>query len=148
MLKPSGTIATTHPYVPIDDVENFERWKWLFSLAREVFPPNFEPPSFWVAPNRLNSPERIESALRESGYENISVTKEETTMYFIDEEDWWKWEWSQGSRFWVEGMSPEALEKFKTVSFEHLKAMKGPKGIPMLMGALLTTANALVIHEK
>ena len=142
ILKPGGTIATTHPYVPTDDVENFERWKWLFSLAREVFPPDFEPPSFWVAPNRLNSPERIEAALRESGFENISVTEEETTMYFADEEDWWKWEWSQGSRFWVEGMSPESLEKFKTVSFENLKAMKGSEGIPMLIGALIATANA------
>jgi O-methyltransferase/aklanonic acid methyltransferase len=148
MLKPGGNIATTHPYVPIDDVENFERWKWLFELTKEVFPPDFEPPSFWVAPNRLNSPERIEAALREAGFENISVTKEETIMYFTDEEDWWQWEWSQGSRFWVEGMSPQALETFKAVSFENLKAMKGPKGIPMLCGALLSIANAPVNHEK
>ena len=62
--------------------------------------------------------------------------------FFEGEEDWWKWEWSQGSRFWVEGMSPEALEKFRRISFENLSAMKGPKGIPMLMGALLASAHA------
>ena len=142
MLKPGGTIATTHPYVPIDNAENFERWKWLFELTKEVFPPDFEPPASWVAPTRLNSPERIEAALREAGFVNIRTFAEEAAMYFADEEDWWSWEWSQGSRFWVEGMSPEGLETYKTVSFEKLKAMKGSKGIPMLDGALFAIANA------
>jgi len=141
MLKPGGQLATAHPYVPTDDKENFEKWKWLFELTREVFPPDFEPPASWVAPNRLNKPELIEAELREAGFDEVMVTPEESVMYFADEEDWWQWEWSQGSRFWVEGMSPEGLEKFKTVSFQKLKEMKGPKGIPMLDGALLVTAN-------
>jgi ubiquinone/menaquinone biosynthesis C-methylase UbiE len=147
MLKPGGYIATSHPYVPIHDVENFERWKWLFELTREVFPENFEPPASWVAPNRLNTPERIEGALRKAGFEAISITKEETTMYFADEYDWWDWEWSQGSRFWVEGMSPEGLERFKTDSFESLRGMKTPKGIPILDGALLAIAKAPIERE-
>jgi len=137
MLKPGGTIASTHSYVPTHDTGNFERWKWLFELTREVSPPDFEPPASWVAPNRLNSPDRIEAALREAGFVDIVVNVEETTMYFADEDDWWGWEWSQGSRFWVEGMSPEGLAKFKEVSFEKLREMKGPEGIPMLYGALL-----------
>ena len=141
ILKPGGTIATLHPYVPTNNEENFEKWKWLFELTREVFPPDFEPPASWVAPNRLNKPELIEAALRESGFGNISITAAETTMYFKDENDWWDWEWSQGSRFWVEGMSPEGLEKFKAVSFENLKAMKTPQGIPILIAALMAVAS-------
>jgi hypothetical protein len=39
-------------------------------------------------------------------------------------------------------MSPEALAKFKAVSFEKLKAMKGPNGIPILDGALFAIAKA------
>lgn len=148
ILKPGGYIATTHPYVPTHNTENFERWKWLFELTREVFPANFEPPASWVAPNHLNSPELLETALRDSGFENISVTKAETTMYFADENDWWNWEWSQGSRFWVEGMSPEGLAKFKATSFEKLKAMKTSEGIPILLGALLSIANAPVGNEN
>ena len=50
--------------------------------------------------------------------------------------DWWDWEWSQGSRFWLEGMSAEGLERFKRESFEHLAAMKTAKGIAMRDGAL------------
>jgi ubiquinone/menaquinone biosynthesis C-methylase UbiE len=140
MLKPGGYFASTHFYVPTHDAENFERWKWLFTLTREVFPADFEPPACWVAPNRLNRPELIESALRDAGFENISITPEETTLYFADENDWWTWEWSQGSRFWLEGMSPEGLAKFKAVAFEKLVAMKDSKGIPILVGALLAIA--------
>lgn len=142
MLKPGGAIATSHPYVPTNNTENFERWKWLFELTKEVFPPEFKPPASWISPNCLNSPERINAALQTAGFINITTVEEEATMYFSDEEDWWQWEWSQGSRFWVEGMSPEGLEKFKTASFEKLKAMKGPKGIPMLAGALFAIAYA------
>ncbi len=142
MLKPGGVFATTHPYVPTHDTANFERWKWLFQLTKDVFPPDFEPPASWVAPNRLNSPERIESALREAGFDETDIESVESVMYFKDEEDWWQWEWSQGSRFWVEGMSPDGLEKFKRVSFENLKKMKTPQGIPMLDGALLSIARA------
>lgn len=148
MLKPGGKIATTHPYVPTHDIENFERWKWLFELTREVFPTDFQPPASWIAPNRLNSPDLIETALREAGFKNISVTKEETTLYFANENDWWDWEWSQGSRFWVEGMSPEGLAKFKAVAFEKLKAMKGPRGIPLLNGALLAIGNSPVNQSR
>jgi len=142
MLRPGGTIATTHPYVPTHDSENMRRWEWLFELTKEVFPEDFRPPASWVAPNRLNSPERIEGTLSDSGFVDISVTREEALMYFVDEYDWWDWEWSQGSRFWVEGMSPEGLERFKEVSFTHLRAMKGPKGIPILDGALFAIAKA------
>ncbi|MHB1340004.1 MAG: class I SAM-dependent methyltransferase [Bellilinea sp.] len=148
MLMPGGWFATIHPYVPTHDQQNFERWEWLFDLTREVFPADFEPPASWVAPNRLNKPELIESALSESGFENISITEAENTMYFVDESDWWNWEWSQGSRFWVEGMSPEGRAKFKDVAFEKLKAMKTPKGIPILTGALLAIANAPLSNEN
>ncbi len=140
ILKPGGIIATSHPYVPIHDKENFARWKWLFELTKEVFPPGFEPPPSWVAPNKLNKPENIKAALEEAGFEEIITFNEESTMYFADEEDWWAWEWSQASRFWVEGMSAEGLVKFKQVAFENLKKMKGPHGIPILDGALFSIA--------
>lgn len=145
ILKPGGAIATTHPYVPTHDKENFERWKWLFELTREVFPPDFVPPKSWVAPNRLNRPERIEAALQKAGFCDISVTSQEQIMYFADEEDWWLWEWSQGSRFWVEGMSPEGLAKFKSVAFENLQTMKGPQGIPVRDGALFAIARSPLV---
>ena len=140
ILKPGGILATSHPYVPIHDKENFERWKWLFELTREVFPVDFQPPSFWIAPNRLNRPELIKTAYCSTGFEIISISHEEATLYFKDEDDWWDWEWSQGSRFWVEGMTKESQMKFKTTAFEKLKQMKTTNGIPMLEGALFATA--------
>ncbi len=142
MLKPGGSIAIVGPYVPTDDHENMERWQWLFQLTREVFPPNFEPPSFWTAPNRLNTSELVTTALREAGFDDITAWREEKVMYFVDEEDWWAWEWSQGSRFWLEGMSPDGLAKFKAASFEKLCQIKVAEGIPMRMGAQFAIGKA------
>jgi hypothetical protein len=57
-----------------------------------------------------------------------------------DEVDWGAWEWSQGSRCWLEGMSAEGLASFKAASYAKLRAMKDPNGIPIRCGALLAIA--------
>jgi SAM-dependent methyltransferase len=142
ILRPGGRLAIMESYVPTEDRENMERWQWLFELTREVYPPDFVPPAYWTAPNRLNRPELIEAALHEAGFDKISVTSEETVMHFANEEEWWAWEWSQASRFWLEGMSPAGLAKFKAAAFERLCSMKSPQGIPMRWGALFAVAEA------
>ena len=74
-------------------------------------------------------------ALQAAGFVEISTWREEKILYFADEDDWWAWEWSQASRFWLEGMTPEGLARFKAGSYEHLRQMKTPQGIPMRWGA-------------
>jgi ubiquinone/menaquinone biosynthesis C-methylase UbiE len=143
LLKSGGTFAAVVPYVPIDNSQDMERWQWLSQLTRAVFSAAFKPPAAWVAANRLNNPELITAALQDAGFEQISAWREEKEMYFLDEEDWWAWEWSQASRFWLEGMSPEGLAKFKTGAFENLQRIKTPQGIPTLWGALFCVGKAL-----
>lgn len=133
-LKPQGCFAAIIPFVPLG--ENLARWLWLFELTKAVFPPGFVPPPAWVAPNRLTKPEITKAVLEDAGFISVTSEQHEATLYFKDEDDWWAWEWSQGSRFWVEGMSPEGRERFKRESFEHLRQMKTPEGIPTLDGAM------------
>lgn len=135
MLKPDGVFAAITPFVPRD--QNLERWMWLFKLTRDVFPEGFVPPAAWIAPNKISTPELISGALTDAGFQNVQTESHTATLYFKDENDWWDWEWSQGSRFWLEGMSPEALERFKRESFEHLRAMQTADGIPSTMGVVL-----------
>jgi len=66
----------------------------------------------------------------------VWAEQHDATLYFANADDWWQWEWSQGSRFWLEGMSPEGLERFERESRENLAKMQTPQGIPMLDGAL------------
>ncbi len=136
LLKPGGTFAAVQTYNPIDDAENFARWSWLFDLTKAVFPPDFTPPTAWVAPRRLSKPEQNHAAFTQAGFVDVRTEAHAATFYFRDADDWWQWEWSQGSRFWVEGMSPEGLARFERESFEHLRTMQTPQGIPMLDGAL------------
>lgn len=140
LLKPGGDLGVVGPYIPTNHQENLARWAWLFQLTREVFPPDFVPPAAWTAPNRLSTPEAMTSALQNAGFENIRISREEKMMFFVDENDWWDWEWSQASRFWLEGMSPAGLAHFKQAAFEKLGQIKTPEGIPMLWGAQYATA--------
>lgn len=135
MLKPDGVFAAITPFVPRD--ENLERWQWLFKLTRDVFPKGFVPPAAWIAPNKISTPELIGAVLADAGFKDIHTEPHTATLYFKDETDWWDWEWSQGSRFWLEGMSPEGLERFKRESFEHLREMQTAEGIPSTMGVVL-----------
>lgn len=74
--------------------------------------------------------------LENAGFVDVETEAYEAMFYFRDEHDWWAWEWSQASRFWVEAMSPEGLARFKSESFEHLRRMQTPRGIPTLQGML------------
>ncbi len=134
MLKPGGVFAAILPHTPVD--AHLERWRWLFDLTKAVFPADFVPPAAWIAPRRLSSPELAAAALTEAGFTSIQIEQHSAILYFRDEQDWWDWEWSQGSRFWLEGMSAEGLARFQREAFEHLRAMKTPQGIPMRDGAL------------
>lgn len=133
-LKKGGVFASSHPYIP--PTEHQGQWKWLFALTTAVFPSDFKPPAAWISPNRLSTTEKAETALQKAGFTDIHSQTHTETFYFRDEADWWDFEWSQGSRFWVEGMSPEGLARFKRESFENLAQMKTPQGIPFLDGAL------------
>jgi ubiquinone/menaquinone biosynthesis C-methylase UbiE len=135
LLKTGGLFAASLPFNPTDK-EEFARWQWLFDLTKAVFPADFTPPPAWIMPRRLSKPELAEAALTQAGFTEVRTERHDATLYFRDENDWWEWEWSQGSRFWVEGMSPEGLERFKRESMEHLRAMQTPQGIPMIDGML------------
>ena len=135
LLKPGGVFAASIPQTPRRD-EELARWQWLFDLTRAVFPPDFTPPTAWIAPRRLSTPELAEAALMQAGFTEVRTEQHKATLYFRDEDDWWEWEWSQESRFWLEGMSPDGLERFERESREHLRQMQTPQGIPMLDGAL------------
>ncbi|HVU10581.1 MAG TPA: class I SAM-dependent methyltransferase, partial [Phototrophicaceae bacterium] len=102
LLKPGGVFAASIPNQPGEDTA---RWMWLFDLTKAVFPPDFQPPAAWIAPRRLRTPQLAEAALTEAGFARVWTELHTATLYFRDADDWWDWEWSQGSRFWVEGMS-------------------------------------------
>ncbi len=133
MLKLGGVFAAIIPSPPKDDIP---RWQWLFDLTKAVFPAGFVPPASWIAPRKLSSLELATGAFEQAGFTRVHTEHITATLYFRDEQDWWDWEWSQGSRFWLEGMSAEGLDRFKRESFDHLRAMKTAEGIAMRDGAL------------
>lgn len=138
LLKPSGIFGAIQPTQA--DAEENQRWSWLFKLTKTCFPPGFQPPLAWRSPNQLNHRERLELVLRGAGFTDIEFLDSAVTLYWKDEDDWWQWEWSQGSRFWLEGMTPDMLKRFKYESFRHLEQMKAANGISHTFTALYVQA--------
>jgi O-methyltransferase / aklanonic acid methyltransferase len=48
-------------------------------------------------------------ALRHAGFSDISATEEPYPLIFSDEEEWWAWMWSHGSRSLLEAVPDEKL---------------------------------------
>jgi O-methyltransferase/aklanonic acid methyltransferase len=140
LIKPGGVMAASFPTGTVNPGPELERWGWLFKLTKDVFPPDFTPPPAWIAPRRLNKPDKVRAVFAQAGFVDLEIEQHEADLYFRDEADWWAWEWSQGSRFWVEGMRPEARDRFQREAFEHLNAMKEPGGIRMRDAAMFVIA--------
>jgi ubiquinone/menaquinone biosynthesis C-methylase UbiE len=139
LLKPGGTLAVSVNHSAADPQE-YDRWKWLFPLLRQVMGPGFRPPPACIAPLRLGTPERLEAALEQAGFVDIRLAATQATFYFADEHDWWQHELSQGSRLWSDGMSAAARKRYKQQAFEHLREMKEEAGIRVVDGAMLAYA--------
>lgn len=139
VLRPGGTLVVSVNH-SLSDPDEYERWKWLFPLLREVMGPGFRPPAACVAPLRLATPDRLSSVLEQAGFTDVRLETVQATLYFKDEQDWWRHELSQGSRMWADGMSDEARETYRRKAFEHLKGMKSDRGIRVVDGAMLAFA--------
>ncbi len=139
VLKPGGMLAVSVNHSPADPRE-YERWKWLFSLLREAMGPGFRPPPACTAPMRLGTRERLAAALERAGFVDIRLDTTEATLYFADEEDWWRHELSQGSRMWADGMSESARERYRQGAFARLREMKEDAGIRVVDGAMFAYA--------
>lgn len=139
VLRPGGTLAVSVNHSP-SDPDEYERWKWLFPLLREVMGPGFRPPPACVAPLRLGTPDRLNGVLEQAGFTDVRLETIRATLYFEDEQDWWRHELSQGSRMWADGMTDEARETYRQKAFEHLRGMKGDRGIRVVDGAMLAFA--------
>jgi hypothetical protein len=88
----------------------------------------------------LTTPAAIEEALAGAGFVQIRVVAEREELYFTDEEEWWRFEWSHGNRSGLERLAPTGLAQRKQESFEWMRQLKGERGIPMWMEMLLTRA--------
>jgi ubiquinone/menaquinone biosynthesis C-methylase UbiE len=134
VLKPGGMFLASTFGRGRDD-----RWKGFRRVARPYMSKLSPAPK--NESRGLRDPAEIEEVLAAAGLVEIEVIPEAKEFYFIDADEWWAFEWSQGNRSLWERLDPPDLEQFKQEAMEALTQIKKERGIPRPMPMLLTRAH-------
>ena len=105
-----------------------ERWNWF----NELLVAYHKQYGFPIAPmsggKELNKPSEIQSATLEAGFRQSVILNEDYELIYRDEQEWWDSKWTHGSRFALENMPSELLEKFHGEALSKLPPLKEADG--------------------
>jgi O-methyltransferase/aklanonic acid methyltransferase len=118
VLGPAGRVAVAYPLGWPFDTD--PRWKWEADVLR----------SFGALPEEEadRRPNDVVSAMREAGFVHITADEVVCPLDFRDEEEWWSWSWSHGTRTLFEAVLEERLPALRDALFDGLKRCKGEDG--------------------
>jgi hypothetical protein len=100
----------------------------VYAPATKDFPAKFD--------TRFDTPEQLETALREAGFVDTQISVEEKDFVYADEEQYWSSLWSAGFRRQLEKITPDLLEQAKRAVCQKLQTFKKPDGFHKLNRAL------------
>ena len=117
------------------------QWQWFDELVAAYLPP--APPSDATA-TAYDKPEQLVSALRASGFADVSTFVESAEFVYADAEEWWASLWSHGARAALEAVEhakgAEGLAHFRADAFAHVQAHSKEDGFHFPMDALCAIA--------
>jgi SAM-dependent methyltransferase len=129
VLRPGGSIAVS---AWSEDCPFLSWWQ-------EVVRPHADASNLsdW-ATGRLQTPARLDCALRDAGFENIRTTFHDGDFVYADEEEWWTSLDSIGSCLRLKHLPASALTRLKTEMIDKIAFLKQSDGIHNPYRALLT----------
>ena len=125
VLKPGGRLGLVDAFGWF--FQHDSRWKRQEDVLR----------SFGGLRNEVEGgygPADLEDMLRAAGFVAIEAIEDCCGLVFKDEEEWWNWTWSHGSRRLLEAVPPCKQEELKRELFKALDACKEADG--MIHGSL------------
>jgi SAM-dependent methyltransferase len=139
VLRPGGrmVLATWNGTDP--------RWAWerdvRMPYAREIDPPLLQELMKGIASlGRFDEQAKVEDELRAAGLTPEAVVPHEIEFVFGREDDWWDWNWSHGSRVFLEALSDDARERFRRDAYEAMQKNRVGVGFPRTYTGLFTRA--------
>jgi SAM-dependent methyltransferase len=90
--------------------------------------------------NRFDSPGKVASEFRDAGLAPGPVDRHTIEFAFADEQAWWDWNWSHGTRVFLEALPEEARERFRVRAFEGMRQLRAPNGFPRTYTAIFASA--------
>jgi SAM-dependent methyltransferase len=88
--------------------------------------------------NRFDNPEKLNDELGAAGFSDIAVAKHEIEFVFPDEQAWWDWNWSHGSRVFLEALSEDAQQRLRAQIEQAMQQVRNERGFPRTYTALFS----------
>jgi SAM-dependent methyltransferase len=90
--------------------------------------------------NRFDGPSKVQEELRVAGFEPDPPVEHQIEFVFRDEDAWWEWNWSHGSRLFLEALTESARERFRELVYAGMQPLRTDGGFPRRYTALFTRA--------
>lgn len=89
---------------------------------------------------RFDEPGKAGDELRAAGFEPQEIEQHRIEFVFGREDDWWDWNWSHGSRVFLEELDDESLERFRRDAYQAMQQNRQRDGFPRTYTALFARA--------
>ena len=121
------------------------RWSWereaRMKFVSEIGPDALEEMGQGLAlVARFDEEAKVEDELRMAGYAPGAVARHAIEFVYPDEDGWWDWNWSHGSRIFLEALSADAQERFRVAAYEAMQPLRTEAGLPRTYTALFSQA--------
>ncbi|QBD75384.1 methyltransferase domain-containing protein [Ktedonosporobacter rubrisoli] len=120
VLRPGGKLGLSVPNT------GDERWRWYTDLL-EAYQRQYHISLDMGGPFLEDA--KIVSLLRQAGFVDIDTRLQEYEFVYARKQDWWLSKWDEASRFPLERMPADVLERFKAQVFKRIDPLKQPDGI-------------------
>jgi SAM-dependent methyltransferase len=91
---------------------------------------------------RFDDAQKVATELGAAGFTVTAQTQHEIEFFFGDEQAWWEWNWSHGSRVFLEPLSEEARSRFRSEVGHAMQQIRGEGGFPRTYTAVFSRADA------
>jgi ubiquinone/menaquinone biosynthesis C-methylase UbiE len=134
VLRPGGRLGLLDAFGWY--FQHDSRWRWQEDVLRSFGALDDGNPAG-------GQPTDLPTALTSVGFTAVHSTEDAFDLVFRDEEEWWHWSWSHGTRRLLEAVPPTRLDKLKQTLFRGLHGCREDDG--MIHGTMRAT---LVLAHK
>lgn len=122
------------------------RWSSWERELRSSFVPEMDPAAAQeigaglALVDRFSDGDKVQQELRAAGFAPEEPVEHVIEFVFPDEQAWWDWNWSTGSRIFLDALPAAALDRLRAEMTEAMQQVRDERGFPRSYRALFARA--------
>jgi hypothetical protein len=91
--------------------------------------------------DRFSDAAKLKSELEAARFCNVDVAEHVIEFVFADKQAWWDFNWSHGSRMYLEALPEDARNRFTSEIEDAMEQIRDERGFPRIYTALFSRAD-------